>query len=797
MIDVKQLVVLVFCIVLAAPLRAQSVEWQVRDAEVWAREQVVRGTMDGADAGVLHHDETPIAFEVTDGAFAIPVVLEEGVNRFVACTEDEAVCSDTLRWTLGYRLRSEVFAYAEADGRTVTLHGEVLENPEDDALSFSWQQDPDNPQPVSLAGTAGLQTSVTLPEDAPAGEYYFDLLATTADGEEVRARTFVTVGPEGIRPFDIETDHAAWIDRAVIYEIAPWYFARYWPGQRFRMITDKIPEMASLGVTAIWLQPITATHGGGQAYDVTDYFAVWDDLGTEEDLHDLVETAHAHGLKVLFDFVPNHSSIHHPYAQDAITYGEASHYYDFYKREPDDAPYSNNYTEIREGRMTFISYFWPELVTFNYDNPEAERYIIEASRYWIETYDIDGYRFDAVWGPHARDPAFTQAWRLALKRVKPEILMLAEAKAPRSEAFPEGFPSVFESFDVAYDWKDLAWCISHWAWANECGYFAYEGGDKRSLFNSGLAHQRADDLREALTNNGDGFPPGAKILRYLENNDVPRFRAHHSLRITKMAAALLFSLHGVPMLYYGQEVGLSSQWPAISPLQSIQAYDEEGLWPYYQYLIQLRKTFPSLYSDTFEEVPVGPESAAGQTFAYHRWAGEEHLVGVVNLGARSVTAELALPVDALAVDAGETVYLTDLLTGDYVETAGAGLASVAVEVPGYATRLYVVADSILQVSVPTSVERPREVPAQVVLEPNYPNPFNPTTTIPFVLPAPGHVRVQVVDVLGRRVATLVDEGRPAGRHAVVFDGEGLPSGVYLIHLEAGGQTATQRMLMLK
>lgn len=160
---------------------------------------------------------------------------------------------------------------------------------------------------IGLAGTAGLQTSVTLPEDAPAGEYYFDLIGTTTDGDEVRARTFVTVGSEGLRPFDIETDHAAWIGRAVIYEIAPWYFARYWPRQRFRMITEKIPEIASLGVTAVWLQPITATHGGGQAYDVTDYFAdyfvVWSDLGTEEDLHDLVETAHAHG-KVAEAIIP-------------------------------------------------------------------------------------------------------------------------------------------------------------------------------------------------------------------------------------------------------------------------------------------------------------------------------------------------------------------------------------------------------------------------------------------------------------------------------------------------------------
>lgn len=194
---------------------------------------------------------------------------------------------------------------------------------------------------------------------------------------------------------------------------------------------------------------------------------------------------------------------------------------------------------------------------------------------------------------------------------------------------------------------------------------------------------------------------------------------------------------------------------------------------------------------------MAPEAVAGQTFAYHRWARDEHVVGVVNMGGQDVTAELALPVEALSVDAETTYYLTDLLTGEYVETTGEGLASVEVVVPRYTTALYAVADSILQISVPTPTERAEEVPEQVSLEPNYPNPFNPATTIPFALPAPGHVRVQVYDVLGRRVATLVDGHRPAGRHEVVFDGQGRASGVYLVRLEARGRTITQRMLMVK
>src|SRR5690606_13454613 len=103
------------------------------------------------------------------------------------------------------------------------------------------------------------------------------------DGGVFRARTFVTVTADEVTPFDIEEDHAAWIDRAVIYEISPFYFQRSAPS-RFVAIEERLPELAGLGVNTIWLQPIYPTANGGQAYDVIDYFGIWSTLGTEEEL---------------------------------------------------------------------------------------------------------------------------------------------------------------------------------------------------------------------------------------------------------------------------------------------------------------------------------------------------------------------------------------------------------------------------------------------------------------------------------------------------------------------------------
>jgi hypothetical protein len=89
------------------------------------------------------------------------------------------------------------------------------------------------------------------------------------------------------------------------------------------------------------------------------------------------------------------------------------------------------------------------------------------------------------------------------------------------------------------------------------------------------------------------------------------------------------------------------------------------------------------------------------------------------------------------------------------------------------------------------------VPASFALESNYPNPFNPETVIPFALPEASRVEIAVYDLLGRRVAVLVEGELAAGRHAVRFRGEDLASGVYLVRMQAGSFRAVRRMTFVK
>ena len=88
-------------------------------------------------------------------------------------------------------------------------------------------------------------------------------------------------------------------------------------------------------------------------------------------------------------------------------------------------------------------------------------------------------------------------------------------------------------------------------------------------------------------------------------------------------------------------------------------------------------------------------------------------------------------------------------------------------------------------------------PSSFALEQNWPNPFNPTTTINFQIPASSNVCLKVYDVIGREVATLVDDVRPAGAYSVTFDGSGLASGTYVYRIQAGSSVATKKLVLVR
>jgi hypothetical protein len=109
----------------------------------------------------------------------------------------------------------------------------------------------------------------------------------------------------------------------------------------------------------------------------------------------------------------------------------------------------------------------------------------------------------------------------------------------------------------------------------------------------------------------------------------------------------------------------------------------------------------------------------------------------------------------------------------------------------------VIIDNNKRVDVPADATKPGGLPVAFALEQNYPNPFNPTTEISFSLRQAGEIRLEVFNVLGRKVATVLEDYRDAGRHVVTWDGSTQASGVYLYRLTAGECVQTKKMLLLK
>lgn len=785
---IHQIIIRIFILIGLSCISVSGVtlQWQQRDTEVWKREQIIIGKLDTmvASSGTLISNvgTQSLNIDPADSSFSSSVYLNEGKNWFVAVFNSGGVDihSDTLFLHLKLPLKPILEAYATTIGREVTLHGRIIENPDSEEVTFYWREDDRNPSEFGLSGGTDSVVCFNIPEHVPIGEYYFNLVGITFDNDTVYARTFITANADSVHPFDIRRDHAAWIDSAVIYEITPYAFVM---DGRFPDIQAKLPELKELGINTIWIQPICRTKWGEQGYDVIDYFKVRPDYGTEAELHDLIANAHVLGLKVLFDIVINHSSIYHRYAQHSIEYGTASHYYHYYQREVDDAPYSQHYSHYKG----FINYFWDELTNLNYDNPEVRNWITTACKYWVEEFDIDGYRFDAVWGVTARCPEFTQDLRLALKRIKPEIMMLAEDKASWSNVFDK-------RFDVAFDWAPGEDWVSQWFW--ETDYAEWYTNNQYTIFNTGSLQDRVVKLRYALTNGGQGYAENAKILRFMGNNDMILFIRNHGLQRTKMVATLVFTLNGIPLIYNGQEIGYDVHpyytYQIFQRNRSIRSQDDLGLYPFYQYLIQLRQEYSALCSDNIREVPIIPEDAV---YAYHRWNQHQHLFGVVNMEDKIKNITMKLPLDDLNLDSVQTYYLSDLIGGSVYSGTVEELAHVNITIQGYTTSLFLLADSAVHADIQS--DPVMHVAKEMQLHRNYPNPFNSTTTITYSIPRQGKVELTVLDILGREVAQLVNREHLAGEYSVHFNAERLPSGCYFYCLKCKNKTRVEKMLLMK
>ncbi len=395
----------------------------------------------------------------------------------------------------------------------------------------------------------------------------------------------------------------------------------------FRGVTQKLDDLVALGIRGLWLMPIFESdteHG----YATTDYKAVEPDYGTLEDFQQLLTEAHKRDIKVLIDFVPNHTSSTHPWFADALTNPKAktASWYRFAKKKPNEVgPYGPAWHAAPNNRWYF-GVFGSRQPDLNLTNESVTAELTSSAIWWLDQ-GVDGFRLDAAkhlieQGSQYESTPQTLAWLETFQRTlvahKPEVMTVAEVWSPTS-AVSRYVPS---SADSAFDF-DLAKALT-----------------------KTIRDQNEVDMLVELDIAAQSFPNG-QHASFLSNHDQPRVAtaigadvgANNAEVKLKQAASLLITAPGIPFVYYGEELGttgakpdeqlrLPYPWdgsptagfttgtPFREPPESAkqrnyatQRADKTSIWNHYRTLIELKRSLPAL-SGSYQKLSTPTNGAA-------------------------------------------------------------------------------------------------------------------------------------------------------------------------------------------
>ncbi len=616
------------------------------DAWTWVK-QVKVGVSEGACERVLIQlNGQALEAQLEGEYFTAEVQLAEGqnqVNATCVLPGGAEVHSDPVVYISRLRQVPRAVIQIAIEGGQVRLDGSQslpAEGTESAIVGYVWSAREGNPARLQelIGEIEGPAIAITPPTTD--GEYYVRLQVMDEDGRaDTSTIYFVVENGQPLIP-DYDKEHTAWVDHAVVYGVIPFLFG----SPAFQAVRERLDELVDLGINVIWLGPINVHPVDDYGYAVEDYFGLDPAYGTPEDFRELVQAAHRVGIRVLMDFVPNHTSNTHPYFLDAVKNGPVSNYWDFYDRDA-----QGNYTYYFE---------WSNLPNLNYDNPEVQRMMIEAFSYWVREFDVDGFRVDVAWGIRERHPEFWPEWRRELKRIKPDLMLLAEATGREPFYFDNGF-------DVAYDWT---YQPGGWAW--------------RVVWDAYKLRLLSYNLTDALTNRPEGFHPDAVIFRFLNNNDTgDRFITRHGEGVTRVATAMLLTVPGVPLIYTGDEYGLEFEpYQQLDPL----IFEEQfpGLRDYHKKLIALHKTVPSLHSRLWSLIT--PDAVPQTVFSYIRYDEESDTPVLVLLNFSEEPAAFGFDIPAeFGTPTDRNLY--DLLADESVPAVANG--RIQISVPAFSARL--------------------------------------------------------------------------------------------------------------
>jgi alpha-glucosidase len=359
-----------------------------------------------------------------------------------------------------------------------------------------------------------------------------------------------------------------WWQRGVVYQIYPRSFADSngdgigdVPG-----ITGRLDHLVGLGVDALWVSPMYPSPMADFGYDVADYCNVDPMFGTLADVDRLIAAAHARGLKLIFDFVPNHSSDAHPWFRESRASRETSKRDWYIWRDPaaDGGP-PNNWLGHFGGsgwewdattRQYYLHSFLRQQPDLNWRNPAVRAAMYDALRFWLDR-GVDGFRVDVLWllikddkfRDNPPNPAYAPN-RGSYDRLLP----VYTADRPEVQDIVAEMRAVLDGYGERVLIGEIYLPIER--------LVAYYGRDLKGAhlpFNFQLidAPWSAPALAAMIREYEAALPAGAWPNWVLGNHDKPRIASRVGAAQARVAAMLLLTLRGTPTLYYGDEIGMA------------------------------------------------------------------------------------------------------------------------------------------------------------------------------------------------------------------------------------------------
>ncbi|MEM8982590.1 MAG: alpha-amylase family glycosyl hydrolase [Pseudomonadota bacterium] len=414
----------------------------------------------------------------------------------------------------------------------------------------------------------------------------------------------------------VNVTHPAWTRDAAIYELN---IRQFTPSGTFKAAQAELPRLAELGVRIIWLMPIHAIgeknrKGSlGSPYAVRDYYSVNPEFGTAAEFREFVDAAHALGLFVILDWVANHTAWDNPLVTEHPEWYERSWSGDF---------------------MPTPWWDWSDIIDLDYSQVALRHYMIDAMRYWVREFDIDGYRCDVA-GYVPLD--FWEDVRNALEQVKP-VFMLAEWESRDLHA---------RAFDATYAWS----------WYDAMHAIASGEADTGALFGYYSANESA-------------YPADALRMTHVSNHDKNSWEGTAPEQFgDALEAAIVLSVvgEGMPLIYNGQEAGNEKRLAFFErdPIE----WREHPIGELYRQLFSLKQSEAALWNGGWGGRMIPIENDAVQSvLSFVRQRDLSFVLAVMNMSAEPQTVALqsrlvegryrdAFSPEQLVLSAGSTLSL--------------------------------------------------------------------------------------------------------------------------------------------